>query len=156
MLKIGFGYDVHALSRYRKLVLGGVQIDFPLGLLGHSDADVLIHAIIDSMLGAAGLRDIGTIFPDYDIKYKNANSLEFLKKVYNMVYERGYKINNIDTTIIAQKPKLDPYISKMRENIAKACNIEVTNVNIKASTEEGLGFTGALEGIKAYAVCLLV
>ncbi len=156
MLKVGFGYDVHRLSPDRKLVLGGVKIDFSLGLLGHSDADVLIHAIIDSILGAAGLGDIGKFFPDNDIKYKDANSLELLKEVYKTaVSEKGYKISNIDTTVIAQQPKLESYIPMMRENIAKACNIEIADVNIKASTEERLGFTGSLEGIKAYAVCLL-
>lgn len=155
MLRIGFGYDVHKLSPDRRLILGGVRIDFSLGLLGHSDADVLIHAIIDSLLGAAGMRDIGKLFPDDDIKYKDADSLKLLEKVCKIIYDKGYKIGNIDSTIIAQKPKLESYIPNMRENIAKVCDIELENINIKASTEEGLGFTGNIEGIKAYAVCLL-
>ena len=155
MLRIGFGYDVHRFSPDRRLILGGVRVDFSLGLLGHSDADVLIHAIIDALLGAAGMRDIGKLFPDNDIKYKDADSLKLLEEVCKIIYDKGYKIGNIDSTIIAQKPKLEAYIPKMRENIAKVCDIGLENINIKASTEEGLGFTGSIEGIKAYAVCLL-
>jgi len=154
-MRIGHGYDVHKLSQNRKLILGGVSIDFPLGLLGHSDADVLIHAIIDSIIGAAVLGDIGTLFPDNDISYKDANSLELLKEVFRLINEKGYKIVNIDATVIAEAPKLKPYIENMRENIANACNLEVGDVSIKATTEEGLGFTGDLKGIAAHAVCLL-
>lgn len=154
-MRIGHGYDVHKLSQNRKLILGGEIIDFPLGLLGHSDADVLIHAIIDSIIGASALGDIGILFPDSDIRYKDANSLELLKEVFRLISDKGYKIINIDATVIAEAPKLKPYIEKMRKNIANACNLEVGDVSVKATTEEGLGFTGDLKGIAAHAVCLL-
>lgn len=154
-MRIGYGYDVHKFSNNRKLILGGISIDFNMGLLGHSDADVLVHAIIDSLLGAAALGDIGQLFPDSDEKYKNADSLKLLQKVCNMVSEHNYKICNIDSTIIAQQPKLKNYIPKMRENISKACGISLDKVSVKATTEEGLGFTGNMEGISAHAICLL-
>ena len=139
----------------RKLILGGVNVNHDLGLLGHSDADVLVHAIIDSLLGAAALGDIGVLFPDTDEKYKNADSIELLKKVCRILEEKSFKIVNIDSTIIAQKPKLKEHICKMRENIANACNIDITCVNVKATTEENLGFTGREEGIAAHAVSLI-
>ncbi len=154
-MRIGHGYDVHKLVEGRRLVLGGCEISHTHGLLGHSDADALTHAIMDALLGAAALEDIGHLFPDSDYTFKNANSLNLLKIVCEKISERGHKISNIDATIIAQKPKLAPYISSMRENIANVCNIDVSQVNIKATTEEGLGFTGNLEGISAHAVCLL-
>ncbi len=155
MLRIGSGYDVHRLVENRKLILGGVEIDYKLGLLGHSDADVLLHAISDSLLGAAALGDIGKYFPDTDGKYCGADSLELLKDVVKMLADNGYKAVNIDATIIAQKPKMAPYIEKMRENIASAVGIDKDSVNVKATTEEGLGFTGAELGIAATAVCLI-
>ncbi len=155
MLRIGHGYDVHRFAPDRKLIIGGVEIPFELGLLGHSDADVLLHAISDALLGAAALGDIGTHFPDTDEAYKGADSLELLKKCVALLCEKGYKISNIDATVIAQKPKLRPYIEQMREKIAVACETETDAVNIKATTEEGLGFTGTMEGIAAHAVCLL-
>lgn len=154
-MRIGHGYDVHRLVKGRKLILGGVNVNHDLGLLGHSDADVLVHAIIDSLLGAAALGDIGVLFPDTDEKYKNADSIELLKKVCRILEEKGFKIVNIDSTIIAQKPKLKEHICKMRENIANACNIDITCVNVKATTEENLGFTGREEGIAAHAVSLI-
>ena len=154
-MRIGHGYDVHRLVEGRKLILGGVNINYNLGLLGHSDADVLVHAIIDSLLGAAALGDIGGLFPDTDEKYKNANSIELLKKVCEILEEKKLKIENIDSTIIAQKPKLKQYIFKMRENIANACNIDFDCINVKATTEENLGFTGREEGISAHAVALI-
>lgn len=154
-MRIGHGYDVHRLVEGRKLILGGVNINYNLGLLGHSDADVLVHAIIDSLLGAAALGDIGSLFPDTDEKYKNANSIELLKKVCEILEEKKLKIENIDSTIIAQKPKLKQYIFKMRENIANACNIDFDCINVKATTEENLGFTGREEGISAHAVVLI-
>lgn len=154
-MRIGHGYDVHRLVEGRKLILGGVNISHDLGLLGHSDADVLVHAIIDSLLGAAALGDIGVLFPDTDEKYKNADSIELLKKVCRILEEKSFKIVNIDSTIIAQKPKLKEHICKMRENIANACNIDITCVNVKATTEENLGFTGRKEGIAAHAVSLI-
>jgi len=155
MLRIGSGYDVHRLVENRKLILGGVEIDYKLGLLGHSDADVLLHAISDALLGAAALGDIGKYFPDTDGKYCGADSLELLKDVVKMLADNGYKAVNIDATIIAQKPKMAPYIEKMRENIACAIGIDKDSVNVKATTEEGLGFTGAELGIAATAVCLI-
>jgi 2-C-methyl-D-erythritol 2,4-cyclodiphosphate synthase len=155
MLRIGSGYDVHRLVENRKLILGGVEIDYKLGLLGHSDADVLLHAISDALLGAAALGDIGKYFPDTDGKYCGADSLELLKDVVKMLADNGYKAVNIDATIIAQKPKMAPYIEKMRENIACAVGIDKDFVNVKATTEEGLGFTGAELGIAATAVCLI-
>ncbi len=154
-MRIGHGYDVHKLVIGRKLILGGMEIENDTGLLGHSDADVLVHAIMDSLLGAAALGDIGKHFPDSDIKYKNANSLELLQKVCELINKNNYKIQNIDATIIAQKPKLSPYILKMRENIATACQISVSQVSVKATTEENLGFTGRREGIAVHSVCLI-
>lgn len=154
-MRIGSGYDVHRLVPERKLILGGVCIPYEVGLLGHSDADVLVHAIMDALLGAAGLGDIGLHFPDSDPGYLGVSSLELLKKVMAMLNEAGYNISNIDATIIAQKPKLRPYIEEMRENIAEAAGLDKEKINIKATTEEGLGFTGNLEGIAAQAVCLI-
>lgn len=154
-MRIGHGYDVHRLVKDRELILGGVKIPFELGLLGHSDADVLIHSIMDALLGASGLGDIGKLFPDNDPKFKNADSLKLLKIVCEKIKENGFKIENIDSTIVAQRPKLASYIPQMIENIAKICNLEPRDVNVKATTEENLGFTGEGLGIKAYAVCLL-
>lgn len=154
-MRIGHGYDVHKLSQNRKLIIGGVEIPSEAGLLGHSDADVLLHAVCDSLLGAAALGDIGKHFPDTDPAYKNINSLFLLKKVGELISEGGYKICNIDATIIAQSPKMSPYIQKMRENIAGALNIYVSLVSVKATTEEGLGFSGRKEGISAHSVCLI-
>lgn len=149
------GYDVHRLVEGRKLILGGVEIPWEKGLLGHSDADVLLHAIMDALLGAAALRDIGRHFPDTDSKYQGADSRMLLKRVGDMLRERMYVINNIDATIIAQKPKLLPYIDRMVGNVAKDLGLEEDQVNIKATTEEGLGFTGCMEGISAQAICSL-
>lgn len=154
-MRIGHGYDVHKLVEGRKLILGGVDISHSLGLLGHSDADVLVHAIIDSLLGAAALGDIGALFPDTDEKYKNADSIELLKEICKILEKRNFKIVNIDSTIIAQKPKLKEHICKMRENIANACGIDINFVSVKATTEENLGFTGREEGISAHAVSLI-
>lgn len=154
-MRIGHGYDVHKFAENRKLILGGVTIPFELGLFGHSDADVLIHAIMDSILGAAALGDIGKLFPDTDEKYSGADSIVLLKEVCRVLGDKNYKIVNIDSTVIAQKPKLKDSIMQMRENIAKACNIAVDCVSVKATTEEKLGFTGRLEGISAHAVCLI-
>lgn len=154
-MRIGHGYDVHKLVVGRKLILGGVEISYDMGLLGHSDADVLIHAIMDALLGAAGLGDIGFHFPDTDKKHEGINSLKLLKKVYRMLKEKGYEIQNIDSTIIAQKPKLSSYIDKMRKNISEVCELEIDKINVKATTEETLGFTGRLEGISAHAVCII-
>jgi 2-C-methyl-D-erythritol 2,4-cyclodiphosphate synthase len=155
-LRIGQGYDVHRLVENRKLIIGGIEIPYEKGLLGHSDADVLVHAIMDSLLGACALGDIGKHFPDNDSEYKNANSIELLKKVCELVKSNGYEIANIDSTVIAQAPKLSPYIDKMRENIASACNININQVSVKATTEEHLGFTGKGLGISANAICLLI
>lgn len=154
-MRIGHGYDVHKFSENRKLILGGTEIPYELGLLGHSDADVLVHAVMDALLGAAALGDIGKHFPDTDEKYKGADSIALLREVCTLLAESGYKISNIDSTVIAQKPKLKDYISDMRENIANACGIDVSQVSVKATTEEKLGFTGRLEGISAHAVCLI-
>ena len=154
-MRIGHGYDVHKLVQGRNLIIGGVKIDYNMGLLGHSDADVLIHSIIDSLLGAACMGDIGKIFPDNDDNFKNISSLILLENVRNLIYKSNYKICNIDSTIIAQKPKLGKYIDKMRENISKVCFIDIDCINIKATTEENLGFTGRLEGISAHSVCLI-
>lgn len=154
-MRIGHGYDVHRLVEGRDLILGGVKIDYKKGLLGHSDADVLTHAIMDSLLGAAGLGDIGEIFPDTDPKYKDADSLNLLEFVCLLIEKKGFKISNIDATLIAQKPKIKPYISSMIEKLAMTANIESNKINIKATTEEGLGFTGLMEGMSAHAVCLL-
>ncbi len=155
MFRIGHGYDVHRLVPERKLIIGGADIPFELGLLGHSDADVLVHAVMDALLGAAALGDIGKLFPDSDEKYSGADSLKLAEKVAEVLKENGYVISNIDSTVIAQKPKLAPHIDKMRENIAKALNISVSAVSVKATTEEKLGFTGSLEGISAHAVCII-
>lgn len=154
-MRIGHGYDVHRLVDDRALIIGGVKIEYEKGLLGHSDADVLIHAIMDSLLGAAALGDIGGIFPDNDEHFKDADSIELLKIVCELLTDNGYKIVNIDATVIAQKPKLKPFIPQMRDIIAKACNTSVKNVSVKATTEERLGFTGNGEGIAAHAVCLI-
>ena len=154
-LRIGHGYDVHKLTENRKLIMGGVEIPYEKGLLGHSDADVLCHAISDALLGAAALGDIGGMFPDTDQKFKDADSVMLLREVVGALQERGYRIENIDATIIAQAPKMKPYIEEMRKNIAAACNISIDQVNIKATTEEGLGFTGNKEGISAHAVALI-
>lgn len=154
-MRVGMGYDVHKLVENRKLILGGVEIPYEYGLLGHSDADVLVHAIMDALLGAAALRDIGRHFPDNDPAYEGADSIELLKKVGEMLEERMYLIENIDATVIAQKPKLLLYIDTMVKNVAEALHLEEDQVNIKATTEEGLGFTGAGEGISAQAICLL-
>ncbi len=154
-MRIGHGYDVHKLVPERKLILGGVEIPCSLGLLGHSDADVLLHAIMDSLLGAACLGDIGTHFPDSDEKYEGISSIKLLKNVCTMLREKNYEIQNIDSTIIAQKPKLSPYILDMRKNISNACGIDIEKINVKATTEEGLGFTGNLEGISVHAVCII-
>lgn len=154
-MRIGHGYDVHKLVEGRKLIVGGVDIPFELGLLGHSDADVLLHAISDAILGAAALGDIGGMFPDTDEKWKGADSLVLLEAVVKRVNDEGYYIENIDSTLIAQQPKMKPYILSMRENIANACGIDVSQVSVKATTEEQLGFTGRKEGISAHAVVLL-
>lgn len=155
MFRIGHGYDVHRLVEGRKLILGGVEIEHTLGLLGHSDADVLLHAVSDALLGAAALGDIGGMFPDTDPAFKDADSLELLKAVVKKVNENGYLVGNIDATVIVQKPKLKPYIEKMRENIALACGVAVSQVNVKATTEEKLGFSGREEGIAAHSVCII-
>lgn len=154
-MRIGHGYDVHRLVKDRSLILGGVKIPFELGLLGHSDADVLTHAIMDALLGAASMGDIGKLFPDNDPNFKDADSLKLLEIVCEKLKENGFKIENIDSTIVAQKPKLASYIPQMRENIAKVCNLDPCDVSVKATTEENLGFTGEIFGLKAYAVCLL-
>ena len=154
-MRIGTGYDVHRLTDNRKLILGGVDIPYDKGLLGHSDADVLLHAIMDALLGAAALGDIGRHFPDSDEKYKGASSIALMKEVAKMLSDNNYVIENVDSTIIAQQPKLAPYIDKMRDNIAEALGIERGRVNVKATTEEGLGFTGAGEGIAAQASALI-
>lgn len=154
-IRIGHGYDVHRLCEGRKLILGGVLIPFEKGLLGHSDADVLLHAIMDAMLGAAALGDIGKHFPDTDERYKGADSIELLRQVTEILKENGFSVSNIDCTICAQAPKLSPFIENMRKNIADAVNVQTECVSVKATTEEGLGFTGSGEGISAHAVCLI-
>ena len=154
-MRIGHGYDVHRLVEGRDLILGGVKIDYEKGLLGHSDADVLLHAVSDALLGAAGLGDIGRHFPDTDPKYKGADSLMLLREVYRKISEKGFRVGNIDVTMIAQKPKLKDFIPQMRENIAAAVNVIPDRVNVKATTEEKLGFTGSGEGMSCHAVCLL-
>lgn len=154
-MRIGHGYDVHKLVEGRKCILGGVDIPHKTGLLGHSDADVLSHAIMDALLGASAMGDIGKLFPDNDDSFKGANSLELMKIVKTKLYERGYKIVNIDSTIIAQAPKMSPHILKMRKNIANALEIPVNDISIKATTEEKLGFTGAEQGIAVHAVCII-
>ena len=155
MLRIGNGYDVHKLAEGRKLIIGGVEIPYEKGLLGNSDEDVLVHAVMDSLLGAAALGDIGKHFPDNSERYKDISSIFLLKNVFSLLENEGYSIINIDTSIIAQEPKMAPYIEIMRKNIADALNIDMGAVNIKATTEEGLGFTGRGEGIAASAVCLI-
>lgn len=155
MFRIGQGYDVHRLTEGRKLIVGGVDIPYEKGLLGHSDADVLLHAISDALLGAAALGDIGCLFPDNDEKFKDADSLLLLKEVVRVLNENGYCIVNVDSTIIAQQPKMKPHILQMRSNIASACGISADYVSVKATTEEGMGFTGAGDGISAQAVCLI-
>ena len=154
-MRIGHGYDVRKLVTGRKLILGGVTIPHEMGLLGHSDADVLAHAVSDALLGAAALGDIGRLFPDNDPKYEGADSIELLRQVCVEVYNRGYAIENIDATVIAQAPKLKPYIEQMRNNLAQACKININQINVKATTEEHLGFTGRKEGIAVHAVCLI-
>lgn len=154
-MRIGMGYDVHRLTEDRELILGGVEIPFERGLLGHSDADVLLHAIMDALLGAAALGDIGKHFPDTDPAYKGISSILLLEHVGQLLEAEGIKIGNIDATIIAQRPKLAPYIMNMRENIAKALNIDIQQINVKATTEEGLGFTGEGLGIASNAICLV-
>lgn len=155
MLRIGHGYDVHAFSKNRKCIIGGVDIPYEMGLLGHSDADVLLHAISDSLLGAAALGDIGKHFPDSDPIYEGADSLLLLKLVNSLLLKHGYRVVNVDSTVIAQAPKLAPHIEKMRQNIADALGIDIDFVSVKATTEEHLGFTGRKEGIAAHAVCLI-
>ncbi|MCR5743425.1 MAG: 2-C-methyl-D-erythritol 2,4-cyclodiphosphate synthase [Lachnospiraceae bacterium] len=154
-MRVGMGYDVHKLGENRKLIIGGVEIPYELGLVGHSDADVLLHAVMDALLGAAAMGDIGKHFPDTDIKYKDADSLKLMEEVGRLLSDRGYVIGNIDATIIAQKPKMAPYRDEMRENIARALKIDVEQVNVKATTEEGLGFTGQGLGISSQAVAML-
>lgn len=154
-MRIGMGYDVHKLVSNRDLIIGGVKINHETGLLGHSDADVLIHAIMDSLLGAAALGDIGKHFPDTDNKFKGISSIELLKNVKLLLEDNNYKICNIDATIIAQRPKMAPHIQLMRENISSALKIDINQINIKATTEEGLGFTGKEEGISSQSICLL-
>lgn len=155
-MRIGMGYDVHKLIENRELIIGGVNIPYSKGLMGHSDADVLLHAIMDALLGAAGLGDIGRHFPDTDEQYKGISSLELLKFVGELLIEQGYLINNIDATIIAQEPKMQPYIELMKENISNYLEISDDLINIKATTEEGLGFTGAKEGIASQAICMII
>lgn len=154
-MRIGHGYDVHKLVEGRKLILGGVDVPYEKGLLGHSDADVLLHAIMDALLGAAALGDIGKLFPDTDERFKGADSILLLKEVCRVLGENGYKIVNIDSTVIAQRPKLKDYIVTMRGNIADACGVDISQISVKATTEEKLGFTGSGEGISAHAVCLI-
>ena len=154
-MRTGIGYNVHRFEKGRRLILGGVEIPHEKGLLGHSDADVLLHAVTDALLGAAGLGDIGTHFPDSDPKYKGADSLLLLSEAVRLLSEKCFKVVNIDCTVITEEPKISPYKEKMRENIAKACNLPTDAVNVKGKTEEGLGFTGEKLGIKALATCLI-
>lgn len=154
-MRVGMGYDVHRLVKDRKLIIGGVEIPYEKGLLGHSDADVLLHAVMDALLGAAAMGDIGKHFPDTDAAYKGISSVALLEKVGEMLNKKGFLVENIDATIIAQAPKMRPYIDKMRENIAEALQMDISCVNVKATTEEGLGFTGSGEGISSQAVCML-
>ena len=155
-MRIGHGYDVHKLVEGRRLIIGGVDIPYEKGLLGHSDADVLLHAISDALLGAAALGDIGGMFPDNDPVFKDADSLVLLKKVVERLNDNGYSVGNVDATVIAQKPKMKPYIDEMRKNIADACGVDVSFISVKATTEEKLGFTGSGEGISAHAVCIIL
>lgn len=154
-MRIGHGYDVHRLARNRRLVIGGVEIPFAKGLLGHSDADALLHAITDALLGAAALGDIGKHFPDNDNAFKDIDSRILLRRVVELITAKGYKISNIDATILAEAPKMAPHIEAMRQNIAADCGLDISRINVKATTEEGLGFTGEGKGIAAHAVCLL-
>lgn len=154
-MRIGHGYDVHRLVEGRKLILGGVEIPFERGLDGHSDADVLLHAVMDAILGAAAMRDIGVLFPDNDPAFKGIDSMLLLNEVMRRVWEKGYHIGNVDVTVLAQRPKLKPFIPTMIENLAQALKVDIDCVNVKATTEEGLGFTGSGEGIACHAVCLL-
>lgn len=156
MFRIGHGYDVHKLVEERRLILGGVDIPHETGLLGHSDADVVVHAIMDAMLGALALGDIGKHFPDTDPVYSGADSIKLLKRVTEIIAEHGYSVGNIDSTVICQAPKLAPHIDTMRKNIAEAIGCDISQVSVKATTEEKLGFTGAKEGISAHAVCILL
>lgn len=155
-MRIGHGYDVHRFAENRKCIIGGVEIPYEKGLLGHSDADVLLHAVSDAILGACAMGDIGHLFPDTDPEFEGADSLVMLEKVVEAVGAKGYKVGNIDSTIIAQAPKMAPYINDMRANIAKACNVDIDAVSVKATTEEKLGFTGSLQGISAHAVCIML
>lgn len=154
-MRIGHGYDVHRFAENRKCIIGGVDIPYEMGLLGHSDADVLLHAIADALLGAAAMGDIGHLFPDTDAAYKNADSLVLLAKTADAVKAKGYQVGNIDATVIAQAPKMAPYIDEMRRNIAAACGCDTDCISVKATTEEGLGFTGSKQGIAAHAVCII-
>lgn len=154
-MRIGHGYDVHRLVEGRPLIVGGVEIPYEKGLLGHSDADVLLHAIADALLGSVGLGDIGLHFPDTDARFKDADSSLLLEHVVQLLRERTYRVGNIDATIVAQRPKMRPYIQQMRDNVANICGVEADRVNVKATTEEGLGFTGRGEAIAAHAVCLV-
>ncbi|MEE1315016.1 MAG: 2-C-methyl-D-erythritol 2,4-cyclodiphosphate synthase [Faecalimonas sp.] len=154
-MRVGLGYDVHRLVEDRALILGGVEIPYEKGLLGHSDADVLVHAIMDALLGAAALGDIGKHFPDSDVRYKGISSMELLRHIAQLLDEQMYVIENIDATIIAQRPKMAPYIQEMRQNVAEVLGIDLDQMNIKATTEEGLGFTGSGEGISSQAICCL-
>ncbi|MBW4827809.1 MAG: 2-C-methyl-D-erythritol 2,4-cyclodiphosphate synthase [Clostridiaceae bacterium] len=155
-MRVGIGYDVHKLVEKRKLIIGGVEIPHDKGLLGHSDADVLIHAIMDSILGALGLGDIGKHFPDTDEKYKDISSMVLLEEIWNILSENGYRIGNIDSIIVAQSPKMAPYIDAMKENIARVLNTPIDNINIKATTTEELGFEGNKEGMSAHSICMLL
>lgn len=154
-MRIGHGYDVHKFSQNRKCIIGGVEIPYDMGLLGHSDADVLLHAVCDALLGAAALGDIGKHFPDNENEFLNIDSRILLRKTNQLLESKGYKVVNVDATVIAQKPKMAPYISQMVKNIAEDLKTDIANINVKATTEEGLGFTGALEGISAHAVCII-
>jgi 2-C-methyl-D-erythritol 2,4-cyclodiphosphate synthase len=154
-MRIGHGYDVHRLVEGRKLIMGGVEIPYEKGLLGHSDADVLAHAIMDALLGAAALGDIGKLFPDNDPAFEGADSMKLMARVVEVLAEKGWKIGNIDSTVIAQKPKLAPFIPQMRERMAQVCGIDVEQISVKATTEEKLGFTGSGEGIAAHGVCII-
>ena len=154
-IRVGHGYDVHRFQQGRKCIVGGVDIPCEVGLLGHSDADVLLHAVADSLLGAAALGDIGKHFPDTDERYSGANSLELLRETVRLVGGAGYRVGNIDATVIAQAPKMAPYIDEMRRNIADACEVDIKSVSVKATTEEKLGFTGSMQGMSAHSVCLI-
>ncbi|MCX7970273.1 MAG: 2-C-methyl-D-erythritol 2,4-cyclodiphosphate synthase [Negativicutes bacterium] len=156
MLRTGMGYDAHKLSRSRKLILGGVEVEYEMGLLGYSDADVVVHAAMDAILGAAGLGDIGRHFPDTDPRYKGISSLNLLERVRELLHGKGYVLNNLDVVIVAQRPKLRPYIGDIEQNLARVLWVSPENVNVKATTTEGMGFTGRQEGIAAYATCTII